>query len=444
MSEPLRLAVDARLEDLDEPRRRLLLERRPPDEEDVQDATRAMLARVRSEGDAALRDFALRFDGVELDRLEVPREQWGRALESLDPAVTTALSRAARNIDAFHRAQIPDEVVVEVETGVRLGRVFVPLDAVGVYAPGGRAAYPSSLLMGVVPARAAGVGEIVVCSPPGPDGLPSPVVQAAAAIGGATRLFAVGGAGAIGALAFGTASVPRCAAVVGPGNRWVLEAKRQVAGQAIIDSPAGPSEVLVVAEEGCAPPSWIAAELVAQAEHDPDAAVAFVTTSPSLLEAVRRELVEQAAATPRSAVVRRALASHGALLLATDRNQMLRFTEDYAAEHLSLCTRDPRRDLAGIRTSGTVFLGAAASVAFGDYLTGANHVLPTAGTARSFSGLSVLDFLRSFTWQDLTPGAAAEMVDAVETLAQAEGLPAHAAAARLRATDRQVRGGGAA
>lgn len=429
---PFTIAVEGDVAGLSDAQRRLLLQRRPSDEGDVQAATRDLLARVRRDGDAALFDFARRFDGVTLPALEVPRECWGEALESLDADVTAALSRAARNIEAFHRAQIPADVELEVEPGVRLGRVFVPLEAVGVYAPGGRAAYPSSVLMGVVPARAAGVGEIVVCSPPGPDGLPSAVVQAAAAIGGATRLFAVGGAGAVGAMAFGTASVPRCAAVVGPGNRWVLEAKRQVAGEVIIDSPAGPSEVLVVADEGCAPPRWLAAELVAQAEHDPDAAVAFVTTSPSLLEAVRRELAAQVARAPRADVVREALATCGALLLARNHDEMLAFTEAYAAEHLSLCTRDPHADRRRIRTAGTVFLGGPSSVAYGDYMTGANHVLPTAGTARSFSGLGVLDFLRSYTWQELTPEAAADMAGPVAALAEAEGLPGHAAAVRLR------------
>lgn len=442
MSEELQIAVTGEVGRLSTAQRTLLFERRPSDEADVQQTTRAMLARVRAEGDAALRDFARRFDGVEISGVEIPREQWGRALESLEPDVTAALSRAARNIELFHRAQIPADVEVEVEPGLRLGRVFVPLDAVGVYAPGGRAAYPSSVLMGVVPAKAAGVREIVVCSPPGPDGLPSAVVQAAAAIGGATRLFAVGGAGAVGALAFGTESIPRCAAVVGPGNRWVLEAKRQVAGEVIIDSPAGPSEVLVVAEEGCAPPAWIAAELVAQAEHDPDAAVALVTTSPSLLSAVRTELESQVARSPRRDVIRHALETFGALLVASDREEMLEFTEAYAAEHLSLCTREPRADLPRIRTAGTVFMGASASVAFGDYMTGANHVLPTAGTARSFSGLSSLDFLRSFTWQDLTPEAASRMAEAVATLADAEGLPGHAAAARLRGEARSTSMGG--
>ena len=430
---PLTLAVTGRVSELSDTQRSLLYERRPSDEADLQAATRDMLRRVRTEGDAALRDFARRFDGADLEALEVPRERWGEALETLDPRVTEALSRAARNIETFHRAQIPADVEIEVEPGVRLGRVFVPLEAVGVYAPGGRAAYPSSVLMGVVPARAAGVDEIVVCSPPGPNGLPSAVVQAAAAIGGATRLFAIGGAGAVGAMAYGTTSVPRCAAVVGPGNRWVLEAKRQVAGEVIIDSPAGPSEVLVLADEGCASPQWLAAELVAQAEHDPDAAVTFVTTSPSLLEAVRRELEGQVARSPRADVIRTALATYGALLLAGDHDEMLSFADAYAAEHLSLCTRNPEADRLRLRTPGTVFMGGASSVAFGDYMTGANHVLPTAGTARSFSGLSTLDFLRSYTWQSLTPEAAAAMSEPVAVLAEAEGLPGHAVAARFRA-----------
>lgn len=438
MNDAPTLAIEARIADLTAAQRRLLLERRVADEGQVEDATRALLAEVRTRGDDALFDFARRFDGVEVEALEVPRERWGQAVESLDGEVIAALTRAARNIETFHRAQLPSDVEVEVEPGVKLGRVFVPLEAVGVYAPGGRAAYPSSVLMGVVPARAAGVKEIVVCSPPGPNGLPSPVVLAAAAIGGATRLFAVGGAGAIGALAWGTASIPRCAAVVGPGNRWVLEAKRQVAGEVIIDSPAGPSEVLVVADEGCAPPAWLAAELVAQAEHDPDAAVALVSTSPSLLEGVRRELVTQVAAAPRREVIREALATRGALLLAQSHDEMMQFTEAYAGEHVVLCTRDPRADRARMRTPGTVFLGGASSVAFGDYMTGANHVLPTAGTARSFSGLGALDFLRSYTWQELSSEGAAAMSESVATLAEAEGLPGHAVAARLRgaASDR--------
>ncbi len=427
------LAADGALQDLDATVRRRLLERRPSDEEDVREVTRRMLERVREEGDEALRDFARRFDGVEPTGLDVPRRAWKEALDRLDPEVKRGLERAARNIETFHRALVPDEVVVEVEPGVRLGRRFVPLDAVGVYAPGGRAAYPSSVLMGVVPARAAGVPEIVVCSPPGPDGRPSDVVLAAAELAGATRLVAAGGAGAVGAMAWGTATVPRCDAIVGPGNRWVLEAKRQVAGQVVIDSPAGPSEVLLLSEEGCAGAEALASELVAQAEHDPDAAVVFVTASRTQLEEVRRALARQVAASPRREVVESALATQGALLLAGDRGAMLEFAREYAAEHLSLCTADPAADMERISTAGTVFLGESSTVAFGDYMTGANHVLPTAGTARSFSGLSTLNFVRSFTWQDIDPAAAADLAEPVAVLAESEGLPGHAFAARLRA-----------
>jgi histidinol dehydrogenase len=259
------------------------------------------------------------------------------------------------------------------------------------------------------------------------------VVLAAAALAGATRLFAAGGAGAIAAMAYGTATVPRCAAVVGPGNRWVLEAKRQIAGEVVIDAPAGPSEVLVVAEAGAADPERVAAELVAQAEHDPDAAVVLVTPSASLLAEVRAALDRQVAATPRRRTVAAALAGGGALLLTRDLDEALAFAEAYAAEHLALYTRDPAADLARITSAGTVFLGDAASVAFGDYVTGANHVLPTAGAARSHSGLSTLTFMRSFTWQRVTPAAAAGLAPVVADLARAENLPAHAEAALLRA-----------
>jgi histidinol dehydrogenase len=231
-------------------------------------------------------------------------------------------------------------------------------------------------------------------------------------------------------MAFGTATVPRCDAVVGPGNRWVLEAKRQVAGHVRIDAPAGPSELLIVADES-ADAGRIASELVAQAEHDPDAAVALVTTSTTLIAAVREALAHAVATAPRREVVERALATFGALLLADDLDQALAFAEAYAPEHLALHTADPARLLARVSTAGTVFMGSASAVAFGDYLTGANHVLPTAGSARAFSGLSTPDFMRSFTWQSVTPDAAARLAPTVAALARAEGLPGHATAALL-------------
>ena len=311
----------------------------------------------------------------------------------------------------------------------------MPLSVAGVYAPGGRAAYPTSVLMGVVPARAAGVGEVILCSPPGPSGYPPDQVLAASAIAGASRLFALGGAGAIGAMAFGTATVPRTQVVVGPGNRYVTEAKRQVAGEVIIDSPAGPSEVLVLADES-ADPRLCALELVCQAEHDPEAAVALVTDSAPLLDRVRGVLLKEASQTPRWEIVEKALHSNGALLLAGTWDEAVAFARDYAPEHLALFTKDPRRDLEEIPTAGTAFLGQAAAVAFGDYLTGANHVLPTGGMARAFSSLSTIHFLRMYTWQEITPMAAAAMSPAVERMAEAEGLPAHAEAVRARRVPR--------
>ncbi len=430
-----RVRIRGRLAELTDIEKQILFERRPDDEGGVQDGVTEILNVVRERGDAALINMAARYDGVEIEALEVPRQLWDAAREKLPPMVRAGLERAARNIRTFHEALLPGEVTLEVEPGVVLGRRFVPLEAVGVYAPGGRAVYPSSVLMGVVPAVAAGVPEIVVCSPPSPTGLPSPEVMAAAAIGGATRLFVVGGAGAIGAMAFGTESVPRCAAIVGPGNKWVLEAKRQVAGQVMIDSPAGPSEVLV-ASDGTGDPRRIVGELIAQAEHDPEASVAFVTTSEELLDLVAMALPIQVMSAPRQETVEASLGSRGALLLADTRAEMMAFVEDYAAEHLALYTRDPEADLEGIRTAGTVFLGDASAVAFGDYMTGANHVLPTAGASRSFSGLSTLNFVRSFTWQRISDEGAASLAEDVATLAEAERLPAHAAAVRMRLQER--------
>jgi histidinol dehydrogenase len=408
-----------------------LLDRAPRDDAVLAAAVAAILADVRARGDAALLEMAARFDDVELTGLEVPRRAWRDALGTLDRRVRSALERAADNVRKVHEAQMPVDVTLEVEPGVRLTRTWTPLRRVGVYAPGGRAAYPSSVLMGVVPAKAVGVGEVVVCSPPGSSGLPPSAVLAACEIGGADRLFALGGAGAVAALAFGTSSVPAVDAVVGPGNRWVTEAKRQVAGDVLIDSPAGPSEVLVLADAS-AEARLVALEIMAQAEHDPDAACVVVTTSGSLAAAAESALAELLATAPRADICRQALASSGAVLVADTREEALEFTSRYAPEHLSVMTATASADARAVRTAGTTFVGESASVAFGDYMTGANHVLPTAGRARSFSGLSVMSYLRSFTIQEVTPAAAAALAGDVSILAEAEGLPAHAAAAMAR------------
>ncbi len=416
------------LRDLPDASRRALIERAgSASDEALEQRVRGILARVRAEGDRALRDLGRELDRVELATFEVPPPAIAAALDGLDPPLRRALERAARNIATVHRAFLPSPMEVETEPGVVVGRRPDPLAAVGVYAPGGRAAYPSSVLMGVVPARVAGVRDVLVVSPPGPTGRPSDVVLAAAAIAGASRVFALGGAQAIGALAFGTETVPRVDRIVGPGNAYVAEAKRQVAGTVGIDAPAGPSEILVLADAE-ASPACVVRELLAQAEHDPEASVVAIVCGEALAAAVVAGL---ASARPdRREVVASALSARSAVLWVDELEEGLELAEAYAAEHLLIAARDPESWLARLRHAGTVFLGEAASVAFGDYLTGANHVLPTAGLARSFSGLSSLDFVRWTTWQRVSPEAARALAGDAALLAEAEGLPAHAAAAR--------------
>jgi histidinol dehydrogenase len=409
--------------------RRRLLSRAGETDAGVAARVQALIARVRAEGDQALFAFAREFDRVELSSLEVPRERWDSALASLSPDVREALGRAARNIARAHTAQRPQAVELETEPGVMVGRRPDPLGRVGVYAPGGRAVYPSSVLMGVVPAKVAGVGEIIVCSPPGPDGLPSAGVLAAAALAGADRVFALGGAGAVAAMAYGTRSVPRVDRIVGPGNAYVAAAKLQVVDAVGIDAPAGPSEILVVADAR-ARADAVARELLAQAEHDPEACCVALVEGASLARSVAEAVTRQALLERRSDIVRAALGSRGAVLRIDSLEEAWPFVAEFAPEHLLLATSAPSEDLARVRNAGTVFVGQRASVAFGDYLTGANHVLPTAGLARAYSGLSVLDFYRWTTWQRVTPEAAAAMADDVGTLADSEGLFAHAAAAR--------------
>jgi len=389
------------------------------------------LAAVRTEGDAALQRFAAEFDGVRELTIEVPRAAWDRAAAAIDPALRRVLERAVRNLHEVHAAFRPVTREVTTADGVTIGRRPDPLARVGVYAPGGRAAYPSSVLMGAVPARVAGVGEVILCTPPGRDGRPSDVVLAAAALAGVDRVFVVGGAGAIGAMAYGTATIPAVDRIVGPGNAYVAEAKAQVAGTVGIDSPAGPSEILIIAD-ATASPAVIARELVAQAEHDPVAAVVLVTDDAALEEAVVAALEAVVSEAPRQEIVRAALAARGAIVRVGSLAEAVTFSNDWAPEHLLLVVRPEAEPalLDALRHAGTIFLGEAGSVAFGDYLTGANHVLPTGGAARAFSGLSTDDFVRWTTYQRITRTAAAALADDVGRFADAEGLPGHAAAAR--------------
>jgi histidinol dehydrogenase len=410
--------------------RRALFERTTLDNASVRNQTAAILTRVRRDGDTALRAMASEFDGVTLEALEVPRREWTRALDALDVSLRRAMERSADNVRRVHQAFLPAAQECESEPGIVVGRRPDPLGRVGVYAPGGRAAYPSSVLMGTVPARVAGVGEIVLCSPPVREsGHPSPVVLAAAALAGADRVFALGGAGAIAAMAYGTETVPRVDRIVGPGNVYVAEAKLQVSSVVAIDSPAGPSELLVLCDE-TADPLGVARELLAQAEHDPLAAVVAVTTSESSAHAITEAIADLLPSQPRGEVIAASLAGQGAILWSDSLDDAIEFANAYAAEHLQLVVAAPDAALAMLRNSGTVFVGPSASVAFGDYMTGANHVLPTGGLARSYSGLSTLDFVRWTSYQRVSPAAAARLADDVGIFAEAERLPGHAAAAR--------------
>jgi len=316
-----------------------------------------------------------------------------------------------------------------VEPGVRVERRPDPLERVGVYAPGGRAAYPSSVLMGVVPARVAGVAEVLLCSPPGSDGLPAPVVLAAAARSGVARVSALGGAGAIAALAYGTASVPRVCRIVGPGNAWVAEAKRQVQAVVAIDSPAGPSELLALVDSA-ADVAAVARELLAQAEHDPEAAVVALVRQASTAARLVEALEEGAARAVRREIISAALRARGAVLSVDSLEASLDFVADWAPEHLLLAVADADGVAARVRHAGTIFVGETTSGAFADYCTGANHVLPTGGQARSYSGLSTLDYVRWTTVQRVTRAGAASLAEDVQLLASSEGLFAHAAAAQ--------------
>jgi histidinol dehydrogenase len=371
----------------------------------IRERVAAIITRVRDDGDEALRAMAREFDGCVLTSIEVPRAAWDAALARVDADVVRAMRRAAANIEAVHSAFKPTAVETVTADGVIIGRRPDPLGRVGVYAPGGRAAYPSSVLMGVVPARVAGVGEIVVCSPPGPNGAPSDVVLAAAAIGGAHRVFALGGAGAVAAMAYGTDTVSRVDRIVGPGNAYVLA-------------------------DASASPAVVAREVMAQAEHDPLASVVVVATDADWAATLEREITERIPLEPRADVIAEALAARGGVIVADSVDEVLEFAAEYAAEHLLLAGDVAATWLPRVMNAGTIFVGETSSVAFGDYMTGANHVLPTGGLARAYSGLSTLDFVRWTTYQLVSREAAAALANDVDIFARAEGLPAHAAAAR--------------
>jgi histidinol dehydrogenase len=394
---------------------------------------------VRRRGDAALLDFTKRFDGVELraDELRVTDAEWAAA--TVPPRLQAALAEAARRIEAFHRHQLPRSWWMRDEHGSLLGQQVTPLDRVGCYVPGGTAAYPSTVLMNLIPARVAGVRELVVVSPPGGDGQLPPAVLAAARLAGATEVYRVGGAQAVAALAYGTVALPAVDKIVGPGNLYVALAKRLVFGDVGIDLVAGPSEVVVVADR-TADPDHVAADLLAQAEHDPMARAVCLTDDAALGARVVAAVARRCPALPRAAIAEAAIRSHGAVVVARDLAEAFLVANRLAPEHLELAVADPFAWLPAVRHAGAIFLGAHTPEVVGDYLAGPNHVLPTAATARFASGLSVEDFVKRSSLIHYTPAGLRAAWPHLAALAEAEGLHGHGEAARVRLDDSRTRG----
>ncbi len=401
-------------------------------ERDVDRTVADIVADVRARGDAALIDYTRRFDRVALtpETLRVPAAEIGAAAGRCAPETLAALRFAATRIDDYHRRQMPADLDYRDAAGVRLGARWRPVAAVGLYVPGGTAAYPSSVLMNALPARVAGV-ERVVMVVPAPDGVLNPLVLAAAEIAGVHEVYRVGGAQAIAALAFGTATLAPVDKIVGPGNAYVAAAKRQVFGTVGIDMIAGPSEVLIVADRAN-DPSWIAADLLAQAEHDPAAQAILIADDESFADAVLRAVETLLQSLPRGAIARASWDAHGAVILVGDLGAAPALIDRIAPEHLELAVERPDELAARVRHAGAIFLGRWTPEAIGDYVAGPNHVLPTARSARFASGLGVLDFLKRTSLIGCDAGALAAIGPAAVTLADAEGLHAHARSVRLR------------
>ena len=408
-----------------------LFSRRAVFDDRIEEAVRRILEEVRSGGDAAVLDCTERFDGVRPASLLVDAERLAEAHASLNDSLRRILSEAADNIRRFHEKQRRASWFDTEEDGAGLGQRYVPVERVGVYVPGGTAAYPSSVLMNVIPAQVAGVEHLYLASPPGPDGLPHPLVLAAARMLGVDHVFAAGGAQAIAMFAFGTETAPRVDKIVGPGNAYVATAKKQAYGLVDIDSVAGPSEIVVLADAS-ADPRFAAADLLAQAEHDPRASAVLTTPDAALAEAVCRHTADMAASLPRRAVVEASLAEYGACIVTDTLDEAIQVVNELAPEHLEVLTRDPASVLPRIRHAGAIFLGPFSPEPVGDYFAGPNHVLPTGGTARYASALGVEDFVRRQSVIAWTETRLARTASRIAAFARAEGLEAHARAVEVR------------
>ena len=402
----------------------------------VEKAVAAIIRRVQLHGDGALRFYARKFDGAALTSLAVSEREIHKALSNADPEFVRLLLEAARNIKRFHSRQRRASWKIKEKFGFDLRQRYLPVERVGVYVPGGKAAYPSTVLMNVIPAQVAGVNNIVLVSPPDKNGNVHRDVLTAASILGIKRVFRVGGAQAIAALAYGTKTIPAVDVIVGPGNIFVATAKKMLFGKVGIDSIAGPSEIVILADDS-ARPDFIASDMAAQAEHDESASSILVTASPRLAEAVKKELKKLLLTLPRKAIITSSLKNHGAIFLVKDLHQGVEIVNQLAPEHLEIITKNDNATLKNIKNAGSIFLGNFSPVAVGDYFAGPNHVLPTEGTARFFSPLSVDTFMKKSSIVNYSRRAMESVSEKVARFAEHEGLTAHALSARLRGRRKQ-------
>ena len=398
---------------------------------DVSDVVSAILSDVKERKDEALREYTLKFDGAQIDSIEVPKEEIESAAKSMDKAFLDVLKKAAENIRNYHSRQKRESFVVSEKDGVVLGQKTVPVSVAGIYVPGGTAAYPSTVLMDTIPAKIAGVDQVVMVTPPSYDGKISQAVLAAAYVAGVDRVFRIGGAQAIAALAYGTETVPKADKIVGPGNIYVAEAKKEVSGLVGIDMIAGPSEILIIAD-GKSNPKIVAADMLSQAEHDRNASAVLITDSMDLAQKVADELELQLNALPREGIARASIESNGKIIVASSIDQAIEISGRIAPEHLEVCVDNPFDYLDKIRNAGSVFLGRNCPEALGDYLAGPNHTLPTSGTARFSSPLSVDDFVKKYQFTYYTRKALDAVADDIALFARREGLEAHARSALAR------------
>lgn len=393
-----------------------------------------IIADVRQNGDAALFKYCEKFDKAKLSSLLVSKEEIDEALNSVEPEFLGILKKAAENIRKFHEKQVRSSFIINDTEGVVIGQKIIPVDRAGLYVPGGTAAYPSTVLMDAIPAKIAGCREVVITTPPGANGKINPVILAAASVAGVDKIFKVGGAQAIAALAYGTESITQVDKIVGPGNAFVAEAKKQVFGRVSIDMIAGPSEILIVADGTCKP-RYVAADLLSQAEHDKLASAVLVTDSEKLAEDVQKELERQIPLLEREEIARASIDNNGKIIVCESLKTAIEIANEIAPEHLELCVDNPFDYLDSIRHAGSIFMGKNCPEALGDYFAGPNHTLPTSGTAKFSSPLSVDDFIKKTQYTYYTKDALAKVAKDVEYFAKKEGLTAHAKSAVIRIED---------